>query len=329
MGTLMPPQSPPRLSCPAQQKGPERAVEPAHRAHPRRVVPKAGYTLVAGAATAAEVGLHQGGLLLRLLGPPAPGPPIGIGLHHQGLLASLLLLLLQQGPLQRYRMGTEIGLLGGGGQPTASTKGRAPRRLAQLPTRGHGGVQSLLRAKASCPWCPKTWSSGKEGKTQPRELLWSQHSQPSNSSHPAAYSAEARVLGRVSAELGKERAASRGAPLPPVRITPGRGQPSRCSPLEMPAPTLARMASADYPSSWSQSGSPAGQASAASGCCPHHLRHCGGRKGYSEPVHEVPRCIWVPVHLGCLNASHHSCWVHGRGRKGRATTWEATTWERA
>ena len=63
--------------------------------------------MVAGAA--AEVGLHQGGLLLRLPGPPAPGPPVGIGLHHQGLLALLLLLLLQQGPLQRQWTHTGVG----------------------------------------------------------------------------------------------------------------------------------------------------------------------------------------------------------------------------
>lgn len=59
--------------------------------------------MVAGAAAAAEVGLHQGGLLLRLPGPPAPRPPVGVGLHHQGLLALFLLFLLQQGPLRRHQ----------------------------------------------------------------------------------------------------------------------------------------------------------------------------------------------------------------------------------
>ena len=52
--------------------------------------------MVDGAAVAAEVGLHQRSLLLALFGAASPGPPVHVGLDHQGLLPLLLLLLLQQ-----------------------------------------------------------------------------------------------------------------------------------------------------------------------------------------------------------------------------------------
>lgn len=82
-----------------------------------------------------------------------------------------------------------------------------------------------------------------------------------------------RVL--VSAELVKERASL-------CVCVGGRSSHQSGSPRK----GAARMARA-HPSTRPQAHSPAGQASAASGCCPHHLRHCGGREGHSGPAHAV------------------------------------------
>lgn len=187
--------------------------------------------------------------------------------------------------------------------------------LSPYGSRGHSGVHGPL-----WPCAPGLGVQGRQARISPGSCPGRVTAQwpelpPSRS-----------LTCQGGAKLVKERAhhfSLGGPPLSTTQDHPGRRTAPPPPALGDPAQTPAWMARAGRPPTRLQPHSPAYQASAAAGCCPHHLRHCRGREGHSGLAYEEPgppRAL--SQHIWVLSAPPIMAAGHGSGQKGEAIFWE-------